>query len=377
MSQKHINKIMDIMSSMCPDLEMAFFDPTGQLMVSRPDNLKHNLMKSSGIYVNEEHRFFSAVPIGSEGIFSLSGIERHPKDGEMFYIMSKHVIQLVRQQENTLNQISMQRDEISMLFNRLFGTIHEEDVSYIMLSAVNHGFHMMMDRVIFLLDFQTPGNSVQLPAEIITSVQTAIKSMPGITDQDLVGQLNNHQVVICKTFPDLKEQLIHEQCLPYLNNLRILLDKRCSIPVWIGVGNIVKDVREYSTGLTTAQNALKLARQFGSIQRICFIDDYLLEAEIARLPRSILDHFFRDYATIISKSSWMFETIEALIHNDMDQKATAESLYIHRNTLVFRLRQINEKLHLNPYESDSERFTLTALYIYMVLYFPEHQEKET
>ena len=71
----------------------------------------------------------------------------------------------------------------------------------------------------------------------------------------------------------------------------------------------------------------------------------------------------------------MFETLKALVLHHMDQRETAKSLFIHRNTLAFRLKQIREKLNLDPYGRDSDRFTLTAFYIYTVLYYPQEKNE--
>lgn len=64
-------------------------------------------------------------------------------------------------------------------------------------------------------------------------------------------------------------------------------------------------------------------------------------------------------------------TMQALIQNDMNQGLASKQLYIHRNTLVFRLNQMREKLHIDPYATSSKRFTFICMYIYAQL----NQEK--
>ena len=62
--------------------------------------------------------------------------------------------------------------------------------------------------------------------------------MGEITEQDLVGQLNRHQIVICKTLTESEEFNLSRRCAAFLSKLRTLLNSRCEQPVWIGVGGI-------------------------------------------------------------------------------------------------------------------------------------------
>lgn len=371
MTKNIVAKIFTEMKRTCPNLELAAYDTGGKLLGSFPSIVKHPLPSEPCFFSDSSHCFTAAVPIGSDGVFSFRGQAKHPEDAQMYYSLAQQVIELVYQQETTLYQLDVQNDETSRLLNRLFKSTTEDDVYYILMSAAHQGYDLMQERVVFLLDFPSSAHSFRLQTETISPLLTAIKYMAEITEQDLVGQLNNHQIVICKVLPDSGEASLKKRCASFLSNLRAILDARCDAPVWIGVGGIPSSIPDYSTGLFTSQNALRLAKQFGSDDKICFLDDYLLEYEISKLPRSVLDHFFAPYTEVFSTSPWMFETLRALVLNHMDQKATANYLFIHRNTLAFRLKQIREKLSLDPYGRDSDRFTLTAFYIYTVLYHPE------
>ena len=371
MTKKIVTKILTEMKRSCPNLEMAAYDAGGKLLGSFPTILKQQLPNEPCFISDSNRSFTAAIPIGSDGIFAFRGQAEHPEDARMYYSLAQQIVELVYQQETTLSQIGVQNDETSRLLNRLFKSTSDDDVSYVMLSAAHQGYDLKLERVIFLLDFPSPVHSFHLQTEVITPLLTAIKYMAEVTEQDLVGQLNRHQIVICKTLADSREQKLQKRCAAFLSNLRSLLNTRCELPVWIGVGGIPWTIAEYSNGLLTAQTALKLAKQFGNEEKICFIDDYLLEYEISKLPRSVLDHFFASYTEVFSASPWMFETLKALVLHHMDQRETANALFIHRNTLAFRLKQIREKLNLDPYGRDSDRFTLTAFYIYMVLYHPQ------
>ena len=375
MTKKIVSKILTEMKRACPGFEIAAYDTSGRLLGSFPTILKQPLPNKPCILSDDPSHFTAAVPIGEDGVLAFRGQAAHPEDAQMYYSLAGQITDLIYQQETTLGQISIQNDETSRLLNRLFKSTSEDDVSYILLSAAHQGYDLMLERVILLLDFPLSEFNFHLQTEVISPLLTAIKYMAEITEQDLVGQLNRHQIVICKTLTESEEFNLSRRCAAFLTKLRTLLNSRCEQPVWIGVGGIPSAISEYSTGLFTAQNAIKLAKQFGNEDKICFLDDYLLEYEISKLPRPVLDHFFAPYTEVFSTSPWMFETLKALVLHHMDQRETAKSLFIHRNTLAFRLKQIREKLNLDPYGRDSDRFTLTAFYIYTVLYYPQEKNE--
>lgn len=369
MTKKIVSKILFEMKHACPQLELAAYDNTGKLLGSLPTILKNPLPNKPCPITKEAHSFTAAIPIGNDGVLAFRCQTEHTDDVQMYFSLAGQIISLIYQQETTTGQINIQNDEASRLLNHLFKSTTDDDISYILLSAAKQGYDLSLERVILLLDFH-PQN------EVIPPFFSAIKYMTELTEQDLVGQLNRHQIVICKTLNDTVEIPLSKRCSAFLSRLRTLLNSRCEYPVWIGIGGIPSSISEYSNCLFTAQNAIKLAKQFGNKDNICFLDDYLLEYEISKIPRSILDHFFAPYIKIFSTSPWMFETLKALILHHMDQKEAAKFLFIHRNTLAFRWKQIREKLQLDPYRHDSDRFTLIAFYIYYVLYYSK-EDTET
>ena len=61
----------------------------------------------------------------------------------------------------------------------------------------------------------------------------------------------------------------------------------------------------------------------------------------------------------------MVETIKALIYADMNVFTAAETLQIHRNTMVSRLNQLKKQLKLDPQHNDNDRFKLILIYHYI------------
>lgn len=366
MANSLLQKINDTLQSSFPSLEVTTSTVSADVsnkavpLVDSPSTAQPVFTQGA------DGSYCASIPVTSIGTVTLSGHESHEGDGRMYYEMAQHLIRLICEQESYLQQILLQSNDVSSLLNHLFHP-GETDLSYVSMSALHHGYNMAIPRYICLLQFHFPQAQVHTNAEIMASALITIKRMNDMTEQEMVGQISGNQLVICKTFSRNADQA-RQYVETFLLQLQHVLENQFSISVQISVGGIVDDIHQYADALTIAIRILELAEKFNRQNRIQFLEDYLPEYEMTLVPRPILDHFFKDLSGIVDASPWMFDTLEALVANNMDQKNAAASLYIHKNTLTFRLRKIYECLQLDPYAHDSDRFTLIALYYYMVLY---------
>ena len=93
-----------------------------------------------------------------------------------------------------------------------------------------------------------------------------------------------------------------------------------------------------------------------------YIDDYFL----SNFPFEILDNIFRNYIYEDDEKIFEFiETTNALIHNNFNIVRSSKELYIHKNTLMYRLEKIKKEFDLNPSISEADRSFLKYLNYYM------------
>jgi carbohydrate diacid regulator len=79
-----------------------------------------------------------------------------------------------------------------------------------------------------------------------------------------------------------------------------------------------------------------------------------------------MEHFMLPYEKELEKSPELIETLHALVKNDMNLRQTAEELFLHRNTVVFRMEKLKELLDFNPIHSirDASFFQIISWYLY-------------
>lgn len=352
-----------------PQLEVAAFDTTGKRICSYPGSPSRRLSASPHPpKILRGSHFTAAIPVPSHGAVAFDGKISDIQDPDTLYAFAKNYIKILQEQESIRWKLGIENAPCSVLLKSLFSISSDEDVSYVTRSAKAQGYDLELPRVILLIELSAAEASDRLLDSAMLGLPAEIRQLPFFSEQDIIGWGNDHQIAICKALGRPQDGTLRERFAPSLGELCTLLQTQYHICAKVSVSPPVQEIRRYVACLTIAQKTLMFAKRFGRDQMVHFYDDYLLETEISQLPPKVLDHFFASQVKVIERSSWMAETIDALVRHQMALDKVSCTLYIHRNTLAFRLRQIRKTLRLDPVNRDSDYFTLMVLNIYLHLY---------
>ena len=131
----------------------------------------------------------------------------------------------------------------------------------------------------------------------------------------------------------------------------------------IGIGGRCNGLEDYRLSYESAQNALRLQESTGGTDRVTVFEElgiYQILSEVPDLAR--VDRFVRrwlgrllDYDA--QNGSQLVATISAYLECGGNYRLTAETLFVHRNTLKYRLGRIREISGLDLTSPDA-RFNL-------------------
>lgn len=117
-----------------------------------------------------------------------------------------------------------------------------------------------------------------------------------------------------------------------------------------GVSGSFHGYMQIEAAYKNARDAVQICRNNRRSSRIIWIEDEQFEQIMLRLGR---DEFSRNYVkdTLVSlkshdqeHDSHLEETLEAFLRNHGSRKLAAEELFLHRNTMAYRLKQIEQLL---------------------------------
>lgn len=159
--------------------------------------------------------------------------------------------------------------------------------------------------------------------------------------------------------------MTEEAPMLFFDNLYDYLKKNSVFHCSIAVGLTVNNLNDYASSFSSAKSAFRYASsQSASQKNIYFVTAFLAEHLVYQLPENLFEHFFQAELSYLESNATAVKTIQALVENNMDLVSSAEDLFIHRNTMVFRLNQLKKSLNLNPLHKDNDRFKLILLYHY-------------
>ena len=141
----------------------------------------------------------------------------------------------------------------------------------------------------------------------------------------------------------------------------------------IGVGTTVDNLKDLARSFKEAQAALEVGKVFDEEKSILNYDSLGIGRLIYQLPMSLCEMFikevFGDTLPDILEDEEAMNTINKFFENNLNISETARQLYVHRNTLVYRLERIQKAIGLDIRAFDD---AMTFRIVVMVLVHMKH-----
>ena len=133
----------------------------------------------------------------------------------------------------------------------------------------------------------------------------------------------------------------------------IIRDLSKSRHLRIGISNAFRNIEYFSSYYMQAHSALELGQKLNSGQLVCHYCNYQIFDLFSETKHpEALGRFCHPALTVLRQNdqennSELYKTLCVFIENSCSIKLTAESLFIHRNSLAYRLNRIVELCHLD------------------------------
>ena len=134
----------------------------------------------------------------------------------------------------------------------------------------------------------------------------------------------------------------------------------------VGIGTTVKDIKDLARSFKEAQVALEVGKVFDTEKVIVSYDNLGIARLIYQLPTTLCDMFLREVFKSNSIESLDHETlftIQRFFENNLNVSETSRKLFVHRNTLVYRLEKIKKFTGLDLREFDDAIVFKVALMV--------------
>ena len=123
----------------------------------------------------------------------------------------------------------------------------------------------------------------------------------------------------------------------------------------VGIGTAVDNVRALAVSFKEAQIALEVGKVFDTDKTIVSYENLGIARLIYHLPTTLCETFLKEVfkkGSIESLDQETLFTIQKFFENNLNVSETSRKLFVHRNTLVYRLEKIKKLTGLDLREFD-------------------------
>lgn len=134
----------------------------------------------------------------------------------------------------------------------------------------------------------------------------------------------------------------------------------------VGIGTPIANLKDLATSFKEAQIAMEVGKVFDTEQSIISYDHLGIARLIYQLPTTLCEMFLKEVfrqGSIESLDAETLFTIQRFFENNLNVSETSRGLFVHRNTLVYRLEKIKKLTGLDLREFDDAIVFKVALMV--------------
>ena len=193
-------------------------------------------------------------------------------------------------------------------------------------------------RVVFVVESKQEGENLILET---------MREMFGHGNRDFVTAVDERGVILVKSLEPAEE---YPELLHLAETIVDTLSMEAMVSTRVAYGTIVDELKEVSRSYKEASMALEVGRVFYEERSILGYNELGIGRLIHQLPKSLCELFLKE--VLAGNASDLFDdeellTVYTFFDNNLNISETARKLFIHRNTLTYRLEKIQKKTGLD------------------------------
>ena len=181
---------------------------------------------------------------------------------------------------------------------------------------------------------------------------------------DFISRIADDQIVFVKFIDETNNE--YQSSTEYAEFLKLSVYEETGIQVKISVGGTVKTLVDLASSYTQAMTTLRMSTAMDAKGNVHSFKEYVLIRMLEEMPKYKLNEYLEILMDTDAKDIFndqeMIDTAEEFLENSLNVSETSRKLYLHRNTLTYRLDKIERSTGLNIRKfSDAVTFRLITV----------------
>ena len=193
-------------------------------------------------------------------------------------------------------------------------------------------------RVVFIIETQT---------EKDTNALETVRSLFSSKTKDFITAVDEKSIILVK---EVKPGETYDDMAKTANVIVDMLNSEAMTQVHVAFGTFVNEIKEVSRSYKEAKMALDVGKIFYSSKNVIAYSKLGIGRLIYQLPIPLCKMFIKEIFEGRSPDDFDEETlvtINKFFENSLNVSETSRQLYIHRNTLVYRLDKLQKSTGLD------------------------------
>lgn len=220
-----------------------------------------------------------------------------------------------------------------------------------------------MRRVVFLIETSNDKDSNALEL---------VRGMFSGKTRDFITAVDEKNIIFVK---EVKQNETYEDLSKIANSILDNLNTEAMAKAHVAYGTIVKEIKEVSRSYKEAKMALDVGKIFYSDRNVIAYSNLGIGRLIYQLPMPLCKMFIQEIFDEKSPDEFDEETLQTInkfFENSLNVSETSRQLYIHRNTLVYRLDKLQKSTNLDLRKFED---AITFKIALMVVKYMKYMEK--
>ena len=222
----------------------------------------------------------------------------------------------------------------------------------LLAQAAEKKIPLEMDRCVLLLQLDDAGEA---------GAYSLFSEMVPLTDRDVLVEMSRCAAALIKDMEDIDGL---DELKQFAGAVQETVLEETGLHASIGIGEVRHTLAQLGESYSQACTAVEVGRAFGPQQGVYAFDQLRLERFLMTVPREEGLRYHRllfNAQTAKLFNEEMLQTIEMFFQKDLNLSDTARQLFIHRNTLVYRLDKVQRQTGLDLRHFD-DAVTFQILY---------------
>lgn len=161
-------------------------------------------------------------------------------------------------------------------------------------------------------------------------------------NKDFIVNINESDIALVK---EIKANIDEADITKLASSIVDTLSSEFYTHCTVGIGTVVSNIKDLAKSFKEAQVALEVGKVFDTEKSIVNYNNLGIARLIYQLPTTLCEMFLREVfkrSPIDSLDHETLFTIQRFFENNLNVSETSRKLFVHRNTLVYRLEKIKK-----------------------------------